>query len=112
MYVRDHMRPELHKAFGVTPEEYDRKVIRLCSEITKQVFPFTIDLDNEKVWSCFAKLTEIAHATQAAKKQGGLSGRMKAAWLNARAAATFARLYVIPVRRHDLPQNVLLAPVW
>jgi magnesium-protoporphyrin IX monomethyl ester (oxidative) cyclase len=112
MYVRDHMRPELHKAFGLTPEEYDRKVIRLCSEITKQVFPITVDLDNEKVWQCFKRLTEIAHATQAAKKQGGLMGRLKQVWLNGRAAATFARLYVIPVRQHELPPNVLLSPVW
>ena len=106
------MRPELHKAFGLTPEEYDRKVIRLCSEITKQVFPITVDLDNEKVWQCFKRLTEIAHATQAAKKQGGLMGRLKQVWLNGRAAATFARLYVIPVRQHELPPNVLLSPVW
>jgi len=112
MFVRDHLRPELHKALGIAPAEYDRKVIRLCSEITKQVFPFTIDLDNEKVWAGFERLNQIARATQEAKKQGGVSGAVRRAWLNASAAFTFARLYMIPVRRHDLPEKVLLAPVW
>ena len=112
MYVRDHMRPELHKAIGMPPELYDRKVIALCSEITKQVFPFTIDTDNEALWRGFERLRVIAQKSEAARKQGGLVGAVKRAGLSVAGALAFARLYMLPVRRHDLPARVLLSPVW
>ena len=112
MYVRDHMRPEMHKAIGMPPEVYDRKVIALCSEITKQVFPFTIDTDNEALWQGFERLRIIAEKTEEARKQGGVIGAVKRAGLSVAGALAFARIYMLPVRRHDLPARVLLSPVW
>ena len=46
MYIRDHCRPAFHKAVGIAPDDYDFKVFRLCSEISKQTFPLTLDLDH------------------------------------------------------------------
>jgi magnesium-protoporphyrin IX monomethyl ester (oxidative) cyclase len=112
MYVRDHMRPEMHKAIGMPPELYDRKVIALCSEITKQVFPFTIDTDNEALWRGFERLRLIAEKSEQARKQGGLMGAIKRAGLSVAGALAFARIYMIPVRHNELPARVLLSPVW
>ncbi len=112
MYVRDHMRPDLHQALGMEPAIYDRKVIALCSEITKQVFPFTIDLDNEALWQGFERLRLISERTAAARKQGGLIGALKRAALSVEGAIAFARIYTLPVKHHDLPSQVLLQPVW
>jgi magnesium-protoporphyrin IX monomethyl ester (oxidative) cyclase len=112
MYVRDHMRPDLHKALGMEPEVYDRKVIALCSEITKQVFPFTIDTDNEALWQGFERLRVISERTEAAKKQGGLMGAVKRGMLSMQGGIAFARIFFLPVRHHELPSKVLLQPVW
>ena len=112
MYVRDHMRPAFHEALGITPLEYDRKVLALTSEITKQVFPFTLDLDNPVFWAGLEKLRLISDAIGAAQKQGGLAGKLKHAALSLRAAAVFARLYLLPVKQHEVPGKILLAAAW
>ena len=112
MYVRDHMRPELFNAMGIGPAEYDRKVLHLTSEITKQVFPMTIDLDNEAWWTTAEKLRLISEAGAAARAQGGLGGKLKSFALSVKGAATFLRLYTIPVVKNELPSSIRLAPVW
>ncbi len=112
MYVRDHMRSDFYEALGLDPGEYDRTVIHLCSEITKQVFPLTIDLDNEAIWQGFERLRQINEATQAAKAQGGIGGRVKRGILSVQGAIAFTRLFLTPVRQNELPKNVTLQPVW
>lgn len=112
MYVRDHSRPEMHAAFGVTAAEYDRDVIGITSEISKQIFPFTLNLDDERLWAGFERLRAISAKSEAAKQRGGVIGKLQVGWYGARAAATFARLYMLPVRRHELPKEVRLAPSW
>ncbi|MEL7023117.1 MAG: magnesium-protoporphyrin IX monomethyl ester (oxidative) cyclase [Pseudomonadota bacterium] len=112
MYVRDHSRPAIHAAFGTTATEYDREVIGITSEISKQIFPFTLNLDDERLWAGFEKLRLISEANDRAKARGGIRGRLASVWHSARAAAVFGRLFCLPVRRHKLPEQVRLAPSW
>jgi magnesium-protoporphyrin IX monomethyl ester (oxidative) cyclase len=112
MYVRDHMRADFYKALGLDPETYDRKVIHLTSEITKQVFPVTIDLDNEAIWAGFERLRQINEATQAARAEGGITGFFKCKLLSVQGALAFGRLFLTPVRQNELPKQVTLQPVW
>jgi len=46
MYVRDHSRPELYKGLGIDPDEFDYRIFDICSEISRQVFPLTLDIDH------------------------------------------------------------------
>jgi magnesium-protoporphyrin IX monomethyl ester (oxidative) cyclase len=112
MYVRDHMRPAFHRQLGISPSDYDYRVFRITSEISKQVFPFTLDIDHPAFKPGLDRLLAIVQATEAAKERGGVVGRLQQAWLGLRGAATFLRLYTLPVVRNDLPAQVRLAPAW
>ena len=112
MYVRDHARPEFHKALGIDPTEYDFEVFRITSEISRQVFPLTLDLDNPAFHAGLERLRRIADGMDAAEQQGGLVGKLKKAGLGAAAALAFARLYLLPAKRNDLPAQVRLSPAW
>jgi len=112
MYVRDHSRPEFHKALGLNPTDYDFTVFRVTSDISRQVFPLTIDLDDPRFHACLERLRRIADATAAAKAAGGLGHGLKRAGLAVAAAATFARLYLLPAKPNALPEDIRLAPTW
>jgi magnesium-protoporphyrin IX monomethyl ester (oxidative) cyclase len=112
MYVRDHTRPELYKAFGMDPTEYDYKVFRITSDITRQVFPLTLDIDSPVFRAGLEKLRGIAVAAEAAKARGGLAGKLRVGVLALQGLAVFIRLYALPVQRHDLPDQVGMTPAW
>ncbi len=40
------MPAAFHRALGVDPKEYDFQVFAITSEISRQVFPLTLDIDN------------------------------------------------------------------
>jgi magnesium-protoporphyrin IX monomethyl ester (oxidative) cyclase len=112
MFVRDHMRPEFHKALGVTIEDYDMRVFRITSEIARQVFPIEIDIDNPAFLARLRDLLAISQASEEAKAQTGLAGAMRRGMLTAKGVFTFLRLYAIPVKSHELPKAVRLSPAW
>jgi magnesium-protoporphyrin IX monomethyl ester (oxidative) cyclase len=112
MYVRDHARPEFHKALGLDPTDYDFKVFRLTSEITKQVFPLTLDIDNPKFHAGLERLRKINVAMGEAEAKGGLMAKVRHKLLAAQAAATFLRLYMMPTKENALPASSRLAPAW
>jgi magnesium-protoporphyrin IX monomethyl ester (oxidative) cyclase len=112
MFVRDHMRPEFHKALGISIEDYDMRVFRICSEIARQVFPIEIDLDNPAFIERLRDLLAISRASDEIKEQTGLGASARRGMLAARGAWTFLRLYMIPVKSHALPKDVRLSPAW
>ena len=112
MYVRDHTRPELHLAMGFDPTAYDFKVFEITNAISKQVFPFTLDLDNPRFRAGLDRLFKISQANNAAKARGGIVGRLTRASLAVRAFIAFSQLYLLPVCRHDVPDRVRMAPAW
>ncbi|NBN63117.1 magnesium-protoporphyrin IX monomethyl ester (oxidative) cyclase [Pannonibacter tanglangensis] len=112
MYVRDHMRPAFHKALGVNIEDYDLRVFRLTSEISRQCFPLVLDLEHPALIEGFRRMERINRRMQAATERGGLSGRLGRAWWGLAAGANFLRMYMIPTKKNDLPATSRLQPVW
>ncbi|MEL6478443.1 MAG: magnesium-protoporphyrin IX monomethyl ester (oxidative) cyclase [Pseudomonadota bacterium] len=114
MHIRDHARPVFHEALGLDIDDYDRKVIRLTSEISRQCFPFELDLDNERMWDLMSRMRHVSEAMAAADRQGGVMGWIRKIGLGARAGGLFARMYAMPVKNHDMPalSDIRLAPVW
>ncbi|KAA2238079.1 magnesium-protoporphyrin IX monomethyl ester (oxidative) cyclase [Salinarimonas soli] len=112
MFVRDHQRPAFHRSLGIDPTDYDYQVFRITSEIAKQIFPVTLDIDHPAFKAGFARLVRISEGMGRAQAQGGIMGRVKKAGYMAAAAATFARLYCVPARRNAPPADVRLSPAW
>jgi hypothetical protein len=77
MYVRDHARPEFHKALGMTPDDYDMQVFRITTDICKQVFPVTLPIDNPAFLAGLKRLLAISTQLDAARAAPGLGGRLK-----------------------------------
>ena len=112
MYVRDHSRPVLHEALGFDPTDYDLRVLSITSEITKQIFPFTLDLDNPSFRAGLDRLVRLSEAISETRARGGMLAAVRRAGLTAAAAATFMRLYTLPVVSNELPESVRMAPSW
>jgi magnesium-protoporphyrin IX monomethyl ester (oxidative) cyclase len=110
MWVRDHARPEFHKALGVDIAWYDQEVFRKTSAISLQIFPIEVDIDSPRWIPNLQRMNAAFIAMDAAKKQGGVGGKLKGWLAGARAGLAFAALYTIPVKHHSLPASTRLEP--
>jgi magnesium-protoporphyrin IX monomethyl ester (oxidative) cyclase len=112
MYVRDHARPVFHAAMGLDPTEYDMQVFRITSDICRQVFPVTLDIDNPAFLAGLERLRTTGLAIAKAKVEGGLVGGIKRLLHTGSAALTFARLYLMRAKSAPLPARIRMAPAW
>jgi magnesium-protoporphyrin IX monomethyl ester (oxidative) cyclase len=112
MYVRDHNRPVFHAALGVDPTEYDYKVFAICNQISRQVFPVELDIDDPAFRRQMEKLRLAAIRIEEGKERGGIAGLAKRASGMAGAGLAFARMYFHRTRANPLPATIRLQPAW
>ncbi len=112
MYVRDHARPVFHAALGLDITAYDYQVFRITTEIAKQTFPVSLDLDSPVFRAGMENFLAIARQMAEVKAKGGVFAKPRVLALQARAALTFGRLFLLRPKIHALPQDVRLAPSW
>jgi magnesium-protoporphyrin IX monomethyl ester (oxidative) cyclase len=112
MYVRDHARPAFHAALGLDPTDYDYRVFRITSEISKQVFPVVLDIDHPAFRRGLDALAKITQDIAASTARGGLFGAVDRLRLRLKAGVVFASLYLLPSQPNSAPADVRLVPAW
>jgi magnesium-protoporphyrin IX monomethyl ester (oxidative) cyclase len=112
MYVRDHGRPVFHAALGLDPTEYDLQVFRITTQISRQVFPVALDIDDPAFVAGLERLRRLAEGIAAAKTRTGVAPRLRRLAFGAGAAVTFLRLFLMSPKRNELPRQVRLVPAW
>lgn len=112
MYVRDHTRPALYEAFGMDITEYDYRVFDITTEISKQIFPLTLNTDDPRFRRGMDRLVDLSERSERWRNRGGLLSYGARAMLSVGTALTFARLYLLPTKPNDLPDETTIAPAW
>ncbi len=112
MFVRDHARPEFHKAAGLDIEEYDMRVFEITNECTKQCFPLTMDLEHPAFLPTLRRMNQLAVSIDDLTQKGGILNKIKKMGLQAVVAANFVRLYSIPAKTNELPEFSKMVPAW
>ena len=112
MCVRDHARPAFHDALGIDIDWYDHEVLKKTSEISKQIFPFEIDIDDPRWAKNMDRLMAAMYSMDVAKKLGGVTGAIGRAMAGVRAARAFAGLYLIPTIPNEVPNSPRLEPAY
>ena len=112
MFVRDHARPEFHQALGLDPERYGMDVFRITTDISRQVFPALIDVENPAFLEGLRRVQRLAVEIDRARQRGGVLGRLRALGLKAAVAVNMIRLYLLPPRANALPAEPRRVPAW
>ena len=112
MYVRDHQRPAFHKALAIDPDWYAHEVFTKTSEISKQIFPITLDIEHPRWQRGLERLQRASVGMDNAARRGGVSGMLGKAWYGAKAGFAFVSLMTIPAHKHETPASVRLEPAY
>ena len=112
MHVRDHARPAFHEALGIDIDWYDERVFRVCNEISRQVFPIELDIDNPRWKRNLKRIREAFESIESAKKRGGILGFAMKILPGLKAAFAFIGLYTMPVKKNRVPSNPRLEPTY
>ncbi|MFN3260212.1 MAG: magnesium-protoporphyrin IX monomethyl ester (oxidative) cyclase [Pikeienuella sp.] len=112
MWVRDHARHRFHEALGIDIDWYDQEVFRVTTEISKQIFPLELDMENPRWRKGLDRLNTAFIAMEKAHKKGGLMGRIGKTLAGAHAGLAFAGLYLIPSKPSTPPADPRLVPAY
>ncbi len=112
MYVRDHARPKLYEAFGMDVTAFDYTVFDITTEISRQVFPLTLDTNDTRFRDGLEKMRELHELRERLSSQNGITSKFKLTLIGVKTGLTFLRLFLLPVHRNDIPHRVRMQPAW
>ena len=112
MYVRDHSRPKLYEAFGMDVTEFDHTVFDITTEISKQVFPMTLNTRDPKFQRGLERLLDLNVRADALENATGLGAKLRRMSLQVGIGATILRLFFLPTIPNEMPEQVSMRPAW
>lgn len=112
MWVRDHQRPLFHEALGVDVTWYGQEVFRKTSEISKQVFPFTLDIEHKRWRVNLDRMERASVQIAKAKQRGGVVGMVSRLTGMAKAGIAFVSVLTIPSIPNDVPDSPVMVPAY
>jgi magnesium-protoporphyrin IX monomethyl ester (oxidative) cyclase len=115
--VRHDVRARPHAAdaapaMGLDPTPTTTSVFDITTEITARCSRCRWTPTARFRAGLVKRLVECSNGLAAAKERGGVVGLVRQAGWAAAAVVAFVRLYTLPVKRHDLPAQMRVAPAW
>ena len=112
MYVRDHQRPAFHQALGIDPSEYAHEVFTKTSELSKQIFPLTLDINNPRWTKNLERLCKANSDLADLTGKPGILALTRRFRARLKAGFAFVSLLTIPTHSNTLPDSTRLEPVY
>lgn len=92
--------------------EFDNTVFDITTEISKQVFPLTINTRSPKFQKGLERLLDLNRRLESLEGQRGLLVGVRRLGLQAGTASTILRLFLLPAARNEMPKQVAMQPAW
>jgi magnesium-protoporphyrin IX monomethyl ester (oxidative) cyclase len=112
MFVRDHLRGDFYRALGLDPTEYDLAVFRITNDVSRQVFPLALDVENPKFLRRMHRMARNTERIGRTREEGGFVNRIRRGALMLGNALTFAQLYLMRALPNTPPANVRMQPTY
>ncbi len=104
MYLNDARRKDFYATLGLDWRDYDQKVIRLTNDISTQVFPVTMPLDNPQFFKNLDAVVRHDAAAQRLDANGDALSKVRAARHKAAIATRLLATYRLAPRQ-TTPDN-------
>ena len=92
--------------------EFDYTVFDITTEISKQVFPLTLNTDDPRFRAGLERMRELQEAREALEGQRGPVAAVKKLGCVIGSGMTFARLFLLPTIPNTIPDQVRMQPAW
>ena len=92
--------------------EFDYTVFDITTEISRQVFPLTLNTDDPRFRAGLETMRRLQVARDALEGQRGPLVMLKKLGYMMGSGLTFARLFLLPTQPNAMPDQVRMQPAW
>lgn len=96
MYLNDARRRDFYAALGLDWREYDQKVIRLCNQISTEVYPVTLSVDHPQFFKNLDEAVAHDEVARTLEAKGDVASKASAARHKAAIGLCLLRNFRLP----------------